>query len=81
MKPEANIKVAAVYNSEFGQWRLCHDAWCEKGETSVVATMTISLTGDDEAWAKELAFRFNTALDAYEAGLEAGERDAAVEEK
>jgi hypothetical protein len=60
MKPDRTTKVKAVYNSKFGQWRLCHDGWCAKGETSIVAT--IMSTGDDaadEAWAKELEHRFN----------------------
>jgi hypothetical protein len=61
MKPDRTTKVKAVYNSKFGQWRLCHDGWCAKGETSIVATIT-GLGPDDadaEAWAKELEHRFN----------------------
>ena len=55
-----NLKIKAVYNSRFGQWRLCHNDWCEPGETSIVATITTTDDPEqDEWWAKELERRFN----------------------
>lgn len=65
MKLERTTKVKAVYNSKFGEWRLCHDQWCGKGETSIVATITSSEDpAADEAWAKELEHRFNKRASA-----------------
>lgn len=63
MKAERSTKVKAVFNAKFGQWRICHDGWCKKGETSIIATITT--TGDpaaDEVWAKELEHRFNKGV-------------------
>lgn len=59
------MRLRAVYNKRFGQWKLCHDQWCERGETSVVAH--ILNTGDDakdEETARQLAERWNMVEDA-----------------
>lgn len=57
------MKLRPVFNARFGQWRICHDQWCERGETSVVAT--ILTTGDDEKdadLARLICDRFNEGL-------------------
>ena len=59
------MRMRAVYNARFGQWKICHDKWCRRGETSVVATI---LTGDDpkedQRLAEQLAERWNMVEDA-----------------
>lgn len=60
MTPEPTTKIKAVYNAKFGQWRLCHNALCGWGETSIVATiLTTDDPAADEAWAREMERRFN----------------------
>lgn len=61
------MRLKAVYNAKFGQWRLCHDQWCKPGETSVVATiLTTENPAKDEEWAKALADHFNMAQEFKE---------------
>lgn len=59
------MRLRAIYNKRFGQWKICHDQWCERGETSVVATL---ITTDDEdrdaKFAHQIAERWNMVEDA-----------------
>lgn len=59
------MRLRAVYNKRFGQWVICHDQWCQRGETSIVATVT---TTEDEAKdaeiARKIAERWNMVEDA-----------------
>lgn len=62
------MKLKAVYNKKLGQWKLCHDQWCQPGETSVVATILTSLDEDkDERWAKDIEKRFNAVEELHAA--------------
>jgi len=40
---DSNIMWRPVFNSKFGQWRICHNGGCEVGETSIIATVHTSL--------------------------------------
>lgn len=61
------MRLKAVYNSKFGQWRLCHDQLCKPGETSIVATiLTTENPAKDTEWAKTLADNFNLAQELKE---------------
>ncbi|MDV2964996.1 hypothetical protein RZ532_03350 [Nitratireductor aquimarinus] len=54
------MRLRAVFNKRFHQWRICHDQPCEKGETSIVATVTTSLDDEaDERLARQICERFN----------------------
>lgn len=54
------MKLRAVFNKKFGQWRLCHDGLCKPGESSIVATITTTLDDNaDERLAMEMAARWN----------------------
>lgn len=56
------MKLCPVHNRRLGLWNLCHDQWCQRGETSIVATITT--TGDaeaDEKMAQLICERFNAA--------------------
>lgn len=59
------MRLRAVYNKKLGQAKICHDQWCEYGETSVVA---IVLSSGDEAadmqMAEKIAERWNMVEDA-----------------
>lgn len=49
-----------IYNKRFGQWVICHDQWCQKGETSIVLTVPTSLDPEaDEYLARLICHRFN----------------------
>lgn len=62
------MKLHPVYNSKLGQWRICHDQPCERGDTSIVATITTGFDGksntftpeQDAKLAREICDRFNT---------------------
>jgi len=57
------MKLRPVYNSRFGQWRICHDQWCKPGETSIVATLLTSDDPDRDAdLARLICDRFNESL-------------------
>ena len=59
------MRLRAVYNANFGQWKICHDLWCKPGETSVVATILTSL--DEKAdgdMANKICERWNMVEDA-----------------
>lgn len=59
------MRLRPVFNKKFGQWRICHDQWCERGETSIVAT--IMTTGDDAVdarMASDICDRWNMVVDA-----------------
>lgn len=59
------MRLRAIYNKRFGQVKLCHDQWCQPGETSVVAH--ILSTGDEAAdmrLAEQIAERWNMVEDA-----------------
>lgn len=63
------MKLNAVYNKKFGQWKLCHDQWCAYGETSVVAHILTSLDAErDGKLAKQIATQFN-AYDEMKADI------------
>lgn len=68
------MKLKAVFNKKFGQWKLCHDQWCKYGETSVVAHI---LTSEDEErdgnMAKQIAKKFNAYDDLKQLLTEAQE--------
>ena len=64
------MKLKAVYNKKFGQWKLCHDQWCQPGETSVVAHVLTTLDDADEKWAKLIESRFNMTEDFEAKALE-----------
>lgn len=50
------MKFSAIYNSKFGQWTIRKGGWQERGETSAIATVLISLDPvQDEAHARLLA--------------------------
>lgn len=58
------MRLWAVFNKRMGQAKLCHDKWCEPGETSVVAV--ILSTMDEKAdmeLAEEMARRWNMVED------------------
>jgi hypothetical protein len=56
------MKLRPVYNTRLGRWSLCHDQWCRRGESSIVATITTSLDpARDGELAKKLCERFNAA--------------------
>jgi hypothetical protein len=62
------MKLRPIYNKKFGLWKLCHDQWCQYGETSVVAHILTSL--DDQADAKiaaSICDRFNAAEELHSA--------------
>jgi hypothetical protein len=59
------MRLRAIFNKRFGEWKLCHDQWCKPGETSVVAVITS--TGNDKEdgeFARRLAERWNMVEDA-----------------
>lgn len=59
------MRLRAVWNSKMGMAKICHDQWCRRGETSVVAQ--VIMTGNDAAdmeWAEEIARRWNMVEDA-----------------
>jgi len=47
------MKLRHVYNSKFEQWRICHDQPCERGETSIVATITTSFNEKSNSFTPE----------------------------
>ena len=62
MKPRPESRLNQVHNRRLGQWIICHNHWCAKGETSIVATvLTSGDDAEDEAWANEIVRRFNAA--------------------
>jgi hypothetical protein len=61
------MNLRAVHNAKFGEWRICHDQWCERGETSIVATITTTL---DDAKDAELARLICERFNAVEAEAE-----------
>lgn len=55
-----DLQLKAVHNKKMGQWKICHNQWCDPGETSVVAVVISSLDeAADEAWANLICERFN----------------------
>lgn len=59
------MRLRPVYNKRFGQWKICHDQWCERGKTSIVATVLTSGDDDKDAEiARQLADRWNMVEDA-----------------
>ncbi len=57
---DEEVKLRPVYNRRLGQWLLCHNKWCDKGETSIVATILTGLDPkEDEDWARLICERFN----------------------
>lgn len=58
------MKLRPVFNRRLGQWVICHDLLCERGETSIVATVTTSLFPDaDQAIASAICDGFNLLPD------------------
>lgn len=58
------MRLRAVWNERFGQAKICHDQWCERGETSVVAHILSSGDKDaDMALAEKIAERWNMVED------------------
>lgn len=67
------MRLRTVYNKRLGRWGLRHDQWCERGETSIVATVLTSLDDEkDSAWARLICERFNEAEEAREHEAAAG---------
>lgn len=63
------MKLKPVYNKKFAQAKLCHDQWCNYGETSVVAHILTSFSPEqDMAWAEKIAKRWN-AVEDFEAKI------------
>ena len=59
------MRLRAVWNKRFQQAKVCHNEWCEPGETSVVAVIVSA--GDEEKemkLAEEIASRWNMVEDA-----------------
>ncbi|WP_454287235.1 hypothetical protein [Rhizobium arsenicireducens] len=55
------MKLRPILNTKLGQWRICHDQWCERGETSIVATiMTTMNEKADGMLAQLICDRFNS---------------------
>jgi hypothetical protein len=62
MKPD--VRLRPVFNARFGQWSICHNQWCQKGETSIVAQILTSRDDDaDREWAEKICEAFNTVQD------------------
>lgn len=55
-------KYSASYNSRLGIWSICHNDWCERGETSKIAQVLTSL---DDAEDEKTAILIVNALNAY----------------
>jgi hypothetical protein len=61
------MRLRPIHNKRLGQWNICHNQWCEKGETSIVATVLASLNDEkDEMWARLICDRFNEAVEVRE---------------
>lgn len=59
------MRLRAVYNKRFDQWKICHDQWCQPGETSVVAHIINSDDSHaDGELARQIAERWNMVEDA-----------------
>jgi hypothetical protein len=62
------MKLRPVHNQKLGQWKLCHDQWCERGETSTVAVVLTSLDEQKDArLAKLICDNFNAGVESKEA--------------
>lgn len=60
-------RLRVVYNKKFGMIHLCHNQWCNKGETSIVTTMMNGLdTAADLAEAEALVHAFNYGRERLE---------------
>lgn len=58
------MRLRAVVNKRLGRVRICHDQWCQPGETSVVADILSSLDTDkDLTVAEEICRRWNMVED------------------
>ena len=54
------FRLRPVLNEKLGQWKICHNLWCERGETSVVAIILTSENEErDAAIAKLICDHFN----------------------
>lgn len=52
----------ARHNKRLGIWSICHNDWCERGETSIVAQILTTEDEDkDEATAHYLVKQLNLA--------------------
>jgi hypothetical protein len=62
---KSDVRLRPVFNKRFGRWSICHNQWCEKGETSIVAQiMTSSDSDSDKEWAEKICEAFNMVQEA-----------------